>query len=167
MQQVFEEPYAQELAWIDHADVHEFERGVYGREAARGYLRIFNPHGKIQMLRGGVGCIRLRRHGIEGRPVWLMSASSTLTAHEGVPLAVPHDRYTEVIDSLTSDGIVYCSSITGTLRYVPDFLGNLYQWPDVPPVYLDVEDIRPGPRPDETTLPACHGQCRGVVRGAE
>jgi len=57
-----------------------------------------------------------------------------------------------VIDSLTSDGVVYCSSIIGTLRYVPDFLGELYQWPDVPPVYLQVEDIRRGRRPEGDTL---------------
>lgn len=104
------------------------------------------------MLRGGVGCIRLRRHSIEGQPLWLMSASSTLTAHEGIPLAVPDDRYMDVIDSLASDGVVYCSSIVGTLRYVPDFLGDLYQWPDVPPVYLQVEDIRHGRRPEDDAL---------------
>jgi hypothetical protein len=149
---VVREPYAEELAWIDHADVPQFEREVYGEGGTLKYMRIFDPHGKMQMLRGGVGCIRLRRHSIEGQQVWLMSASSTLTAHEGVLLAVSDDRYTEVIDSLASNGVVYCSSITGTLRYVPDFLGDLYQWPDMPPVYVEVEDIRTGRRPDDDTL---------------
>ena len=152
MRMVLMEPYSQELAWIDHADVPRFEREVYGPEGSLQYLRIFDPHGKALMLRGGVGCIRLRRHSIEGQLVWLMSASSTLTAHEGVPLAVPDSLYIEVIDSLASDGTVYCNLITGTLRYVPDFLGDLYQWPDVPPVYLEVEDIRRGRRPDRDTL---------------
>jgi hypothetical protein len=152
MNMVVSEPYAEELAWIDHADLPQFEREVYGEEGTLKYLRIFDAYGKVKMLRGGVGCIRLRRHSIEGQPVWLVSASSTLTAHEGVPLAVPDDRYMDVIDSLASDGVVYCSSIVGTLRYVPDFLGDLYQWPDVPPVYLQVEDIRRGRRPEDDTL---------------
>jgi hypothetical protein len=152
MARVLREPYSQELGWIDHADVPRFEHEVYGTERTPRYLRIFDPYGKVQMLRGGVGCIRLRRHSIKGQPVWLMSASSTLTAHEGVPLAVPDSLYTEVIDSLASDGTVYCNSITGTLRRVPDFLGDLYQWRDVPPVYLEVEDIRRGRRPDHDTL---------------
>ena len=47
---------------------------------------------------------------------------------------------------------MYCSSIVGTLRYVPDFLGDLYQWPDVPPVYLQVEEIRHGRQPEDDAL---------------
>jgi hypothetical protein len=144
MSNVVKEPYAHELAWIDHADLRQFEHEVYGEQGTLKYMRIFDPYGKILMLRGGVGCIRLRRHNIDGRPVWFMSASSTLTAHEGVPLAVPDDLYQDVIDSLASNGVMYCSSITGTLRYVPDFLGDLYQSPDVPPLYLELEFIRPG-----------------------
>jgi hypothetical protein len=146
------EPYAEELAWIDHADLPQFEREVYGEEGTLKYMRIFDPYGKDLMLQGGVGCIRLRRHNIAGQPVWLMSASSTLTAHEGVPLAIPNDRYEDVIHSLARDGVVYCDSITGTLRYVPDFLGDLYRSRDVPPLYLEVEHIRSGRRPDNDVL---------------
>jgi hypothetical protein len=152
MSRVIEAPYADELAWIDHADLPRFEREVYGEQGGLKYMRIFDPYGKMSMLRGGVGCIRLRRHSIDGQPVWFMSASSTLTAHEGVPLAVPDDCYEDVIDSLASDGVMYCSSITGTLRYVPDFLGDLYQGPDVPPLYLEVEDLRRGHPPDGDNL---------------
>jgi hypothetical protein len=112
-------------------------------------MRIFSPYGKVQMLRGGVGCIRLRKHATEGRAFWLMSASSTLTAHEGFPVAIHDDLYQDAIDSVASDGVMYCSSIVGTLRYVPDFLGDLYEWPDVPPVYLEVESIHRGRRPDD------------------
>lgn len=145
---IIEEPYEQDLAWIDHAEPREFEREVYGEGGALKYMRIFNPSGKLQMLRGGIGCIRLRRHTIGGEPAWPMSASSTLSAHEGLPLCVPDDLYQATIDSVASNGVSYCDSIIGTLRYVPDFLGDLYLMPDVPPVYLAVEEIRPGRPPD-------------------
>jgi hypothetical protein len=61
---------------------------------------------------------------------------------------VPDDLYQATIDSVASNGVSYCDSIIGTLRYVPDFLGDLYLMPDVPPVYLAVEEIRPGRPPD-------------------
>ena len=32
MSMVVSEPYAEELAWIDHADLPQFEREVYGEE---------------------------------------------------------------------------------------------------------------------------------------
>jgi hypothetical protein len=149
MSQIIEQPYAPDLEWIDHADVYKFEREVYSEEGAFKYMRIFDPYGKVQMLRGGVGCIRLNRHDMDGEPCWLMSASSTFTAHEGFPLAVPHDLYQQVIESVARDGVMPCGSIIGRLRRVPDFLGDLYAWPDVPPVFLQVEHISRGNAPHD------------------
>jgi len=57
---------------------------------------VLTPEGKMSMLKGGVGCIRLKPVEQEGRIFWLMSASSSGVAHEGFPLAVPKELYNRV-----------------------------------------------------------------------
>ncbi len=111
------------------------------------YMRIFDPYGKIQMLHGGIGSIRLKDKTIDnvGR-VWFMTASSTNTAHEGFPIALPDRYYQKYIDQIATNGVAACTLI-GKLRFVPDTLDTLYQdYIGVPQLYLLVEDVEPSDR---------------------
>ena len=46
---------------------------------------VFNLYGKRLMFQGGVGCIRLKPSQTDVGLLWFMCASSTLSAHEGIP----------------------------------------------------------------------------------
>jgi hypothetical protein len=116
------------------------------------FMEIFNPYGKLEMLKGGIGCVRLKDKLVENERVWFMTASSTCNAHEGFPIALPDHFYPGVIDQISARGIKPCT-ITGKLRFVPDVLNTLYEdYTRVPQLYLMVEDLRPStrsPRPGE------------------
>ena len=99
------------------------------------------------MLQGGIGSIRLKDKTVaDAGRVWFMTASSTNTAHEGFPIALPDLYYQRYIDQIATRGVAACS-ITGRLRFVPDTLGTLYQdYTGVPQVYLQVEEVQPSTR---------------------
>src|SRR5882762_1555308 len=61
---------------------------------------VYNPYGKASMLDGGVGNIRLNPIAIDNKDLYLMSASSNGTAHEGFPVALPSDLYNRHIDEI-------------------------------------------------------------------
>jgi hypothetical protein len=104
---------------------------------------IFNPYGKISMLKGGVGSVRLRCRDTREGAVWFMSASSSRTAHEGFPLAVQDYHYQKYIERIQEGGFLLCDLI-GKLRYLPEDLSRLYiDYTGVPQLYLYVEEIRP------------------------
>jgi hypothetical protein len=111
------------------------------------FMRIFDPYGKIQMLHGGIGSIRLKNRTIDKiGSVWFMTASSTCTAHEGFPIALPDHYYQQYIDQIVASGVAPCT-IIGKLCFVPDTLQTLYQDSvRVPQLYLLVEDIKPATR---------------------
>jgi len=111
------------------------------------FMRIFDPYGKIQMLHGGIGSIRLKDKVIDGTErIWFMTASSTNTAHEGFPIALPDQYYQRYIDQIARKGVAPCTLI-GKLRFVPDTLNTLYQdYIGVPQLYLLVEEVKPSTR---------------------
>ena len=68
-----------------------------------------------------------------------MSASSTLTAHEGFPVALPDIQYQRYIDQIKTNGVLPCNLI-GRLQFVPDILEKIYwDYENVPQLYLLVE----------------------------
>jgi hypothetical protein len=148
---------------------HEFEIPYPGSPQSRGagaagrpesqanmpdFMHIFNPFGKLEMLKGGIGSIRLQDKVIEGEHLWFMTASSTCTAHEGFPIALPDYYYQRIIDQIINNGIASCT-ITGTLRFVPDMLHTLYEdYTRVPQLYLKVDELQPSTRkPGEDEIP--------------
>ena len=140
---------------------HEFEIPYPGSPQTRGvdeasqlqdqiykpdFMHIFNPYGKLEMLKGGIGSIRMQDKVIEGERLWFMTVSSTCTAHEGFPIALPDHYYGQMIDQVITNGVAACT-ITGALRFVPDMLHTLYEdYTRVPQLYLKVDAIRPSRR---------------------
>lgn len=104
---------------------------------------VYTLPGKEQMLRGGIGCIRLNRRLTTEGPLWFMSASTTLFADQGVPLAVTDADYERHIDEITERGVVRCT-VTGKLMVLPDSLLSLYRdYTGVPRLYVLVEELTP------------------------
>lgn len=115
---------------------------------------VYDLCGKLDMLETGLGCIRLNRRLTPDGPLWFMSASSSLSAEEGVPLALTDDGYDRVIDYISEWGVFPCT-VTGKLSVLPESLLCLYQeYTGVPRLFLLVDEIisvRDMPRPQRET----------------
>jgi TIR domain-containing protein len=128
---------------IDHAGT--LVQGSRRSSVPQDHTLVFTPEGKLSMLQGGVGCIRLKPIQQNERVFWLMSASANGVAHEGFPLAVPQQLYETCIDQISERGMMFCT-IIGKLKYLPQpFTGLFDYYAGVPPLYLDVAEIRPNP----------------------
>jgi len=137
------ESYPSHLSMDRIDDADELLKKTYSAEdhIEPDFTWIFNPQGKISMINGGIGSIRMTHKFIEGEKMWLMSASSTTSAHEGFPLAVPDKLYNQIIDRVMNEGCTPCNLI-GKLRYIPrDFDRLYYQYTGVPQLYLSVNEI--------------------------
>ena len=108
---------------------------------------VYDLYGKWCMLQGGVGCIRLRPKLTETGLLWFMSASSTPSAHEGIPVAINEPDYIQYIEYINEYGILPCT-IVGKLKFLPEPLLSLYQhYTGVPQFYLLAEEISPSRTP--------------------
>ena len=114
-------------------------------EKDREFLDIYDPYGKISMLKGGVGCIRLRPKMLDGGTAWFLSASSTGVAHEGFPVAIPDHLFQRYVDTVKGAGALRCT-LRGKLLFLPDPVAQLYrEYRGVPQLYLLVEEVIPDP----------------------
>ena len=110
--------------------------------AARDHHVVFAPMGKQSMLDGGVGCVRLKPILVGGKLKMLMSATSSDEAHRGIPVAIPEDRYLQIIDAIDTNGAVV-ADLHGRLASVPRELTALFQdLQRMPRLYLDIDDVR-------------------------
>jgi hypothetical protein len=141
------------------------KQGADAREKARGHILplsaeeqatydssqppnpvVYDLNGKRQMLRGGIGCVRLTRKLTPDGPLWFMSASTYLSAEQGVPLALTDADYEQYIDDITKHGVLACT-VTGKLTFLPESLLSLYRdYSGVPGLYVLVEKIERGTR---------------------
>jgi hypothetical protein len=109
---------------------------------------VYDLYGKLEMLRGGIGCIRLNRRITPDGALWFMSCSSSLSAEQGVPLALTDSDYERVIDDVTENGVLSCR-VTGKVMVLPDSLLSLYHdYSGVPRLYVLVEALVPDPSAD-------------------
>lgn len=111
--------------------------------------QIFTPRGKLSMLQGGIGCVRLQPAIVEGqRRSWFMSATSSDSPDEGVPLLVPDAIYQAWIDRIRVNGFATVS-VRGRTRFIPERFTDLYAARNgIPRLYVEVEQIRDA-GPDE------------------
>jgi hypothetical protein len=137
--------------WRESAKDHLFplsdrQRQIYENTAPVDPV-VYNLYGKYCMLRGGIGCIRLKPKPTEAGLLWFMSASSTLSAHEGVPVAISESDYNQYIEYINEHGVLPCT-LVGKLKFLPEPLLSLYQdYTGVPHLYLLVEAIFPSHAP--------------------
>lgn len=104
--------------------------------------QIFTPRGKLSMLEGGIGCIRLQPALVEnGGRAWFMSATSSTSPDEGVPLLVPDELYQTYIDRIRQNGFATVS-IHGRTRFIPQRFLDLYAAKcGIPRLYVEVEEM--------------------------
>jgi hypothetical protein len=113
----------------------------YDRRGLGDHTLVLLPEGKFSMLQGGVGCIRLKPIALKDRVFWLMTATSNGVAHEGFPVAVPRQLYERHIAHIAERGAL-CCVIVGRLKFLPRPVSHLLdEYPGVPRLYLEVEDI--------------------------
>jgi len=130
------------LAGLENIDDAERLYQITGSELPD-FMYVYNPSGKISMLKGGIGSIRLRDKQIESGRVRFMSASSTLVAHEGLPIALPEDDYQKYYDIIREKGFLPCT-LVGKLQWIPHELQEVYRdCVGVKQLYLLVDNIRP------------------------
>ncbi len=144
------QPHQPDLDDVDDADRERRYETPGAALVSPEFTYIFNPYGKMNMLGGGIGSIRLRDKQIQFGRVWFMSASSTRVAHEGFPVAVPDEYYQRHADVISTKGFLPCT-LVGRLQFLPEDLVKVYRgYTGVPQLYLLVEQIRPGEFPEDT-----------------
>lgn len=89
------------------------------------YTVVLTPQGKLSMLQGGVGSIRLKPASIFGEPHWLMTASSDGVVHTGIPVALPRKLYGRLLAPIHRSGAIG-ATIRGELEFVPDPFSRLF-----------------------------------------
>ncbi len=112
---------------------------AYGR--AERYL----PLGKLRMVLGGVGSVRLGAKAIDSSIVYFLGASSTGISHQGIPVALPESEYRKAIQVIKERG--GCSAnLVGSLRALPTSMSIIHYDREIPRYCFfaeEVEVIRP------------------------
>lgn len=120
----------------------EFAIGAEG-----GQVKVFNPYGKLAMLNGGIGALRLKPRTLGTREVCFITASSSGSAHKGIPLAVPEDLYYGKCGGEIQERGACRRTVVGRLKFLAGDLATIYRgYTGVPQLYLAVEDLLPSPR---------------------
>jgi hypothetical protein len=89
-------------------------------------VAIYEPEQKAEFVRAGYGCVRFGPHsfGSKASERWLLCATSTSFAHDGLPIAATDDIYRVVIDGIRREGRFSCT-LSGRLEWLPDrFIGG-------------------------------------------
>jgi hypothetical protein len=96
------------------------ESAQQARKYAEGFVadngREYLPNGKLSMVTGGIGCIRLAERPVRGNTLFFLGASSSGVAHEGIPIAMTLEEYRKVIGRIRESGGGCRARIVGTLN---------------------------------------------------
>ena len=107
----------------------------------------FNPSGKADMLKGGIGAMRLRPRAIGGKPHYFMTVSSNGVCHEGFPVLVPRRFYGPLKARMLRDGAVPVT-LSGEMRYIFEDAPTYFEGHrEIPQLYLHVDQIQVLPAP--------------------
>ncbi len=124
-----------------------FNRAPVGRDIAfhRGKIRdddptvVFSPNGKLSMIEGGIGCVRLQPVKLYNGECWLLGATSSNVTHEGLIVSLNDKLYQDVIEDVASGGL-RCERLIGQLRFARK-LDAVDFATGVPQLYLEVDQI--------------------------
>jgi hypothetical protein len=103
---------------------------------------IYDPDGKSRIIRGGIGCVRLKDVSFGARQTWFLGATSSDAVHEGIPVALSRRLYDKYINDIAA-GCFVCN-VTAKARFVPSELEKLYDHArHMPQMYLEASEVRP------------------------
>jgi hypothetical protein len=148
--------YNKFLATADARPDHAFRAATSSTHKAR--QLIYTPEGKISMLQGGIGCVRLRPVELKGGGIyWFMSATSSTAPDEGIPVLVPDFLYQRLIDRIRANGNINCD-IVGKTKFISKELSDLYSAKyGIQRLYIEALEIHPTnapPTPGEVSVAA-------------
>lgn len=136
--------------WLPRSPgLYHTDHGRWSRENARQHIHkqdgqstIYNPYGKLSMLEGGIGNVRLKPILLEGQKYWMMSACTNGNCEEGFPVAIPEHLYNREIEAIKRNGVV-TRDMVGQLEYIPDEIKGIYLgYSQAPKVYLKILECR-------------------------
>jgi len=107
------------------------------------FVQVFSPAGKMGMIEGGIGCIRLKPRSNRPDFPWLMGASSSGIVHEGLIVALREEQHDRFIGDVRRLGGLPCS-IIGKLRFVPtdDPISRGFGR-GIPQLYIEAHHLEP------------------------
>lgn len=107
------------------------------------FVQIFDPNGKMGMIDGGIGCIRLKPLPEQSPFRWLMGATSSGVVHEGLIVALDDYQHDRIISDVKKHGGLRCT-VSGRLRFVSNDSPLLNAFGrGIPQLVLEVEQINP------------------------
>jgi len=100
------------------------------------------PSGKIGMIKGGYGSLRVAPKVANKELQYILGASSSGVSHEGIPITLKEHQYTQIISAI-KEGRVPLVNLVGRIMILPSELSpiKLVFDREVPKYYLDVEAI--------------------------
>jgi hypothetical protein len=142
-------PFAPGRYYTDQA-AGEREMAAYMISSSRDE---YTPSGKGAMVRGGIGCIRLNERQIRGERMFFLGATSTGTAHQGVPVALPESGYRKVIARIKEDGCCP-ATLVGSLDSLADEMPSFEFDAEIPRYCFVTNDLTVGDRNNSEELVA-------------
>lgn len=136
------------LEWIPSAPGRYFtNEAESSRKDAQAFLvnampETYLPLGKLGMILGGVGSLRLAAKNINSQFVYFLGASSNGVSHQGVPVALPESEYRKVIQIIKETGGCL-ANIVGRLDILQLNLARVQYDRRIPKYYLFVEEVTP------------------------
>ncbi len=99
--------------------VNNFGKIIKGTPNSKRTQIELNPNGKLKMVEGGIGNVRLKAQKIFNtkEEYYILGATSSGVCHEGLPVVVPLDLYREYVEVIKDKGGVRCN-ITGQVRII-------------------------------------------------
>jgi hypothetical protein len=120
------------------------DEATHARARAEQYVSAtggeYLPLGKMEMILGGVGSVRLRSHSIDGEPGYFLGASSTGVTHQGIPLILNRYDYYKAMNAITEGGGCL-ANVRGFLQVLPGRLSLMRFTKSIPKYCLRVEEL--------------------------
>ena len=134
------------IEWIPFSPgLYYTEDAMLARREAERHInyrhREYTPSGKISMVNGGVGSIRLIPKLINNKEYNILGATSTGISHQGLPLLVSNRIYQRYIDQIKYNRGI-SATIVGRVRLIQDskiIRANYYR--GMPKYCIEVEDL--------------------------
>ena len=134
------------MEWLPFAPGRYFTHDAYSQRNQAAYhisleRNEYLPAGKVSMVRGGIGAIRLAEKQINGTITHFLGASSTGIAHQGIPVALPAEEYRKAMPLIKKHGGCR-ATLTGSLQTVTEDFPALSYDRSLPRYCFFAEDIK-------------------------
>ena len=131
--------------WLPSAPGRYFtEEAVQSRIEAKHFFDPtkgeYRPFGKLRMVLGGVGSLRLGAKLVDAAYTHFLGASSTGVTHEGIPVAMSKEQFRCVIDPIKKNGGCI-TNLTGSLRVLPTSISTIQYDRDIPRYCFFVDEF--------------------------